>query len=87
MGPFLVWFLALRFFWGPPPALAAFGRMKLNSKVLPTVRVCGECPDRDYLLGSMGGVAPRVQGVPGPRHFHVRLRRCSPAGAGSGYVT
>ena len=37
----LVGFLDLRRLLGPPPALAGSGRMKLNSKVLPTVRVCG----------------------------------------------
>ena len=62
MGPFLVWFLALRFFWGPPPALAAFGRMKLNSKVLPTVRVCGAAQAILYACEQVSG-RPRVCGA------------------------
>lgn len=28
---------------GPPPILVGSGRLKLNSKVPPTVRVCGAC--------------------------------------------
>ena len=37
----LVGLVVLWAFWGPPPALAGSGRVKLISKVPPTVRVCG----------------------------------------------
>ena len=59
---FLVGLLVLRSFWGPPPALAGSGNVKLNLKVPPTVRVCGATDEAAVHDAAALGLTPRGRG-------------------------
>ena len=58
----LVGLVVLWAFLGPPPALAGSGRVKLISKVPPTVRVCGGTCLTAIVIVVRKGLPPRVRG-------------------------
>ena len=84
----LVELLALWFVLGLLPVLGGSGRAKLNSKVLPTVRSCGDGPltiDLDSTICETYGLAKegaRRHGYTGQRGYHPTLA----VAAGTGEV-
>ena len=62
--------VALRFLGRVLLTLAGLGRMKVNSKVPPTVRPCGATPFGNLADQIVGGLSPRGRGANRPRAFH-----------------